>query len=158
SGASGRSAEGAAGEERVGWDQRAKPRSGSSSAGPPSRRVPLWCACARCAILPHTTSATPLPWLSGGLILSGLSKFCSFRRGGRVGGERGRDTTMTMDKSLRVRAGMGRMRSVLTRDERLKKLTEAERWKEGDSPLGLPKVRVYKLAMKKKKKKAAEGE
>ena len=63
---------------------------------------------------------------------------------------------MTMDKSLRVRAGMTRARSVLTRDERIKRLTDAERWKEGDSPYGLPKVRVYKLAMKKKKKKAKE--
>jgi small basic protein (TIGR04137 family) len=65
---------------------------------------------------------------------------------------------MTMDKSLRVRAGMTRARSVLTRDERIKRLTDAERWKEGDSPYGLPKVRVYKLAMKKKKKKAKEDE
>jgi small basic protein (TIGR04137 family) len=65
---------------------------------------------------------------------------------------------MTMDKSLRVRAGMTRARSVLTRDERIKRLTDAERWKMGDSPFGLPKVRVYKLAMKKKKKKAKEDE
>ena len=65
---------------------------------------------------------------------------------------------MTMDKSLRVRSGMTRARSVLTRDERIKRLTDAERWKEGDSPYGLPKVRVYKLAMKKKKKKAKEDE
>jgi len=53
---------------------------------------------------------------------------------------------------------MTRARSVLTRDERIKRLTEAERWKEGESPFGLPKVRVYKLTMKKKKKKAKEGE
>jgi small basic protein (TIGR04137 family) len=65
---------------------------------------------------------------------------------------------MSMDKSLRVRAGMSRMRSVLTRGERIQKLTDAERWKEGDSPFGLPKVRVYKLEMKKKKKKAKEDE
>ncbi len=65
---------------------------------------------------------------------------------------------MTMDKSLRVRAGMSRARSVLTRDERIKRLTDAERWKEGDTPFGLPKVRVYKLEMKKKKKKAKEDE
>jgi small basic protein (TIGR04137 family) len=65
---------------------------------------------------------------------------------------------MTMDKSLRVRAGMTRARSVLTRDERIKRLRDVERWQEGDSPFGLPKVRVYKLAMKKKKKKAKEEE
>ncbi len=65
---------------------------------------------------------------------------------------------MTMDKSLRIRRGLMRSRSVLSRAERLTRLQEAERWKEGDSPLGLPKVRVYKLTMKKKKKKKEEGE
>jgi small basic protein (TIGR04137 family) len=65
---------------------------------------------------------------------------------------------MTMDKSLRVRAGMTRARSVLTRDERIQRLKEADRWAEGESPFGLPKVRVYKLAMKKKKKKKKEDE
>ncbi len=65
---------------------------------------------------------------------------------------------MTMDISLRVRSGMTRARSVLTRDERIKQLKDAERWQEGDSPFGLPKVRVYKLAVKKKKKKAKEEE
>ena len=41
-------------------------------------------------------------------------------------------------------------------DRELARLKEADRWKEGDSPLGLPKVRVFKLAMKKKKKKKEE--
>ncbi|MBX7168919.1 MAG: small basic protein [Pirellulales bacterium] len=59
---------------------------------------------------------------------------------------------MSMDKSLRIRRGATSNRSVLTRVERLQRLQEAERWKEGDSPIGLPKVRVYKLSMKKKKK------
>jgi small basic protein (TIGR04137 family) len=65
---------------------------------------------------------------------------------------------MTMDKSLRVRRGMARARSVLSRDERIQRLSQADRWKEGDSPFGLPKVRVYKLAIKKKKKKKKEDE
>src|SRR3954471_12632375 len=69
---------------------------------------------------------------------------------------------MTIDKSLRVKRGATRNRSVLTRVERIARLTEVDSWKEGDSPLGLPKVRVRKLTMKKKKKKkeeegAAEG-
>ncbi len=63
---------------------------------------------------------------------------------------------MTMDKSLRVRAGLTRARSVLTRAERINRLKRAERWQEGDSPLGLPKVRVFKLTLKKKKKKKEE--
>jgi small basic protein (TIGR04137 family) len=65
---------------------------------------------------------------------------------------------MTMDKSLRTRRGLARSRSVLNRAERITRLQQADRWKEGDSPLGLAKVRVYKLAMKKKKKKAKEEE
>src|SRR5882757_1949648 len=63
---------------------------------------------------------------------------------------------MTIDKSLRVKRGATRNRSVLTRVERIARLTEADSWKEGDSPLGLPKVRVRKLTMKKKKKKKDE--
>ena len=66
---------------------------------------------------------------------------------------------MTIDKSLKVRRGGSSNRSVLTRAERLEKLKETDRWKEGDSPFGLAKVRVRKLVMKKKKKKeAAEDE
>ena len=63
---------------------------------------------------------------------------------------------MTMDKSLKIRAGLARSRSVLKRAERIERLKTADRWQEGDSPLGLAKVRVYKLAMKKKKKKEKE--
>jgi small basic protein (TIGR04137 family) len=64
---------------------------------------------------------------------------------------------MTIDKSLKVKVGSIRSRNVLTRGERIAKLKEAERWKDGDSVIGLPKVRVFKLALKKKKKaKAAE--
>lgn len=63
---------------------------------------------------------------------------------------------MTIDKTLKVARGLARSRSVLTRAERLTRLKEADRWQEGNSPVGLPKVRVYKLAMKKKKKKEAE--
>lgn len=63
---------------------------------------------------------------------------------------------MTIDKSLKIRRGGASNRSVLTRIERLQRLKEADRWQEGDSPLGLPKVRVRKLVMKKKKKKKEE--
>jgi len=63
---------------------------------------------------------------------------------------------MTMDKSLKVHQGLVRSRSVLTRAERIERLKASDRWKEGESPLGLPKVRVYKISMKKKKKKKEE--
>ena len=59
---------------------------------------------------------------------------------------------MTIDKSLRIRAGAIRNRNVLTRAERLTKLQDAERWQEGDPVLGMPKVRVQKISLKKKKK------
>ncbi len=59
---------------------------------------------------------------------------------------------MTIDKSLKVKAGMLRSRNVLTRAERLEKLQAADRWAAGDNVLGMPKVRVQKLALKKKKK------
>lgn len=65
---------------------------------------------------------------------------------------------MTIDKSLKVRTGGMRQRNVLTRAERLEKLVEADRWKEGDSVFGLPKVRVVKVALKKKKKVKKEEE
>lgn len=63
---------------------------------------------------------------------------------------------MALDKSLKVKRGANRNRSVMTRVERLARLKEADRWKEGDSPLGLPKVRVRKVTIKKKKKKKEE--
>ena len=63
---------------------------------------------------------------------------------------------MTIDKTLKVKRGATSNRSVLTRAERIEKLKEADRWQEGDSPLGLAKVRVRKLQMKKKKKKKEE--
>lgn len=65
---------------------------------------------------------------------------------------------MTMDQSLRVRRGAASSRSVLTRAERIAQLQKSDRFAEGQSPLGLPKVRVYKLSMKKKKKAKDEVE
>ena len=63
---------------------------------------------------------------------------------------------MTIDKSLKVKRGATRNRSVLTRVERIVRLKEADAWTDESSPLGLPKVRVRKLTMKKKKKKKEE--
>jgi small basic protein (TIGR04137 family) len=66
---------------------------------------------------------------------------------------------VTLDKSLKGKGRLSRARSVLSRDERIAKMKEEERWSEGRSPFGLPKIRVLKAAGKKKKKKeeAAEG-
>lgn len=60
--------------------------------------------------------------------------------------------TMTIDKSLKIKAGSVKTRNVLTRAERLEKLISEDRWAEGDGVYGLPKVRVVKISMKKKKK------
>ncbi len=59
---------------------------------------------------------------------------------------------MTLDKSLRVSGGAIKTRNVLTRVERIKRLQELDRWSEGDSILGMPKTRVVKVSLKKKKK------
>lgn len=59
---------------------------------------------------------------------------------------------MTIDKSLKIQRGLIKNRNVLTRVERLSKLQETDRWQEGDSIFGLPKVRVQKVSLKKKKK------
>jgi small basic protein (TIGR04137 family) len=70
---------------------------------------------------------------------------------------------MSIDKSLRRKNSLQRARNVLTRGERIKTLQNDERWVEGRSPFGLPKVRVHRLVVKKVKKvkeeeTAAEGE
>jgi small basic protein (TIGR04137 family) len=66
---------------------------------------------------------------------------------------------VTIDKSLKTRSRLARARSVLSRDERIAKMREEDRWTEGRSPFGLPKIRVAKLATGKKKKvKEAEGD
>lgn len=63
---------------------------------------------------------------------------------------------MSIDQSLRRKNQLERSRNVLTRTERIKVLQGDERWQEGRSPYGLPKVRVLKVG--KKSKKAAKEE
>lgn len=65
---------------------------------------------------------------------------------------------MTIDKSLKIKAGAIKTRNVLTRAERMEKLIEADRWSEGDPVYGIPKVRVQKISLKKKKKVKAKEE
>ena len=64
---------------------------------------------------------------------------------------------MTIDKSLQRKGRLVRSRNVLKRHERIERLQLEERWEDGQSPLGLPKVRIIKTVIgKKKKKKTAE--
>jgi small basic protein (TIGR04137 family) len=65
---------------------------------------------------------------------------------------------VTIDKSLKRKGRLARARSVLSRDERIKQMKADDRWTDGQSPFGLPKLRVIRLVVgKKKKKKAAEA-
>ena len=63
---------------------------------------------------------------------------------------------MTLDKSLKVRAGSIKSRNVLNRAERIKRLQDLDKWKDENNVLGMAKVRVPKLALKKKKKVKVE--
>ncbi len=70
---------------------------------------------------------------------------------------------MSIHQSLKLKNTLARKRSVLTRWERILKLQEEERWEEGDSVMGLPKVRtVFKVRSRKaaedKEDEAANGD
>lgn len=65
---------------------------------------------------------------------------------------------MSIDKSLKKPSGVVRTRNVLKRGERIEVLREQERFEDGQSPLGLPKVRIVKVVAGKKKKKKKEEE
>jgi small basic protein (TIGR04137 family) len=61
---------------------------------------------------------------------------------------------MSIHKSLKLKNTLTRQRSVLNRWERILKLQDAGRWKEGDSVTGLPKVRTkFKVRARKAPKK-----
>jgi len=47
---------------------------------------------------------------------------------------------MSIDRSFKVKGALSRHRNVLKRAERIEILKDEERWSEGDSLLGLPKV------------------
>ncbi|MFM9960740.1 MAG: small basic protein [Planctomycetaceae bacterium] len=64
-----------------------------------------------------------------------------------------------MHNSLRRKSNMARRRSVLSREERIAQMKVDEKWIDGSSPFGLPKTRVAKQTVgKKKKKEKKEGE
>jgi small basic protein (TIGR04137 family) len=65
---------------------------------------------------------------------------------------------VTIDKSLKRKGRLARSRNVLKRGERIDQLKSEERWEDGRSPFGLPKVRVIKMVLGKKKKKKAKDE
>ena len=65
---------------------------------------------------------------------------------------------MTIDKTLKTSGRLARSRNVLKRGERILQLQNDEKWIEGQSPVGLPKVRVVKVTVGKKKKKKKKEE
>ena len=67
---------------------------------------------------------------------------------------------MSLHRSLKTKpAGLNQHRNVLTRAERIEKLSEEDRFDlEDDSPMGLPKVASRKIKLKSKKKEIDEGE
>jgi small basic protein (TIGR04137 family) len=66
---------------------------------------------------------------------------------------------MSVDRSLKIKGALKRHRNVLTRAERFEKLKDEERWTEGESLFGLPKVAHRKShAGKKVKEEAAVAE
>lgn len=67
---------------------------------------------------------------------------------------------MSIDRSLKVKGSLSRHRNVLTRTERIEVLKDKEKFNDGDSPFGLPKVPHRKVNVGGKEKKAGpkEGE
>ena len=65
---------------------------------------------------------------------------------------------VTIDKTLRRKGRLVRSRNVLKRAERIDTLEKDDRWVDGQSPFGLPKVRVLKAVVGKKKKKKTKEE
>lgn len=62
---------------------------------------------------------------------------------------------MSIDKTLKIKNNMVRARNVLKRVERIEGMKVNETWKDDQAPIHLPKFRVMKSALGKKKKKAA---
>ena len=56
---------------------------------------------------------------------------------------------MSQHPSLRVDSVGTKHRNVLKRYERIKKLQDQEKWQDGNSAFGLPKVKSVKLKVKK---------
>jgi small basic protein (TIGR04137 family) len=65
---------------------------------------------------------------------------------------------MSIDHSLKIKGALTRHRNVLKRAERIGLLKDEERWTDGDSVLGLPKVAHRKSHAGKKAKEAPVAE
>lgn len=62
---------------------------------------------------------------------------------------------MSLNRSLKKKIKFGR-NNVLTRIEKIKHLIKVGKWKEGDTVLNLPKIKILKSKKLKKEKKVIE--
>jgi small basic protein (TIGR04137 family) len=67
--------------------------------------------------------------------------------------ERNQESDMSLDRSLKSGAGLGRHRNVLTRAERIEKLATTGYFKDGTSVYNLPKVGHRKIVLARAAKK-----
>ena len=66
---------------------------------------------------------------------------------------------MSIHSSLKISGNLGGERNVWTRVERIQALKKVGNWKDGDSVLGLPKVRTrFKVKTKKQLKAEAAAQ
>ncbi len=65
---------------------------------------------------------------------------------------------MSVDRSLKIKGALTRHRNVLSRTERIEQLKDEEKWQEGDSVFGLPKVAHRKSHAGRKEKAALAKE
>ncbi|MHC4741761.1 MAG: small basic protein [Planctomycetota bacterium] len=63
---------------------------------------------------------------------------------------------MSIDRSLKVKGALERHRNVLTRAERVEMLKDEDRWEDGQSVIGMPKVAHRKSHAGRKAKAAIE--
>lgn len=65
---------------------------------------------------------------------------------------------MSLDKSLKVKTRLKKIRSVLTRVERIEQMKSNDAWHDSMSVFGIPKTKVIRFTIgKKKKEKKEEG-
>ena len=65
---------------------------------------------------------------------------------------------MSLDQSLKSGSRLARARNVMKRAERIAKLADEDRWDETKSVIGIPKTKVPKTVVGRKKKKKTKDE
>ena len=65
---------------------------------------------------------------------------------------------MSLDQSLKSGSRLARARNLMKRAERIAKLADEDRWDETKSVIGIPKTKVPKTVVGRKKKKKTKDE